>query len=55
MTRDEIVLQLMELDIDFEILTEHNENMNVIIKFDQEDEKVITTKKLGLAIDGFAE
>jgi len=36
-SRDEIVLFLMDNDIDFEIIKEHDGKMHVVIKFDEEE------------------
>ncbi len=39
MTKDEILLELMELNINFEITAEHDDGMHVVIKFDKEEKE----------------
>ncbi len=39
MTRDEILLELMELNINFKITAEHNDGMHLVVKFDTDDDR----------------
>lgn len=39
MTRDEVVLLLLDNDIDFEITYEHSDGMHLIIRHDEEENK----------------
>ena len=38
MTKDEIIVELEKLGIDFEITAEHDDGMHLVIKFDNDDD-----------------
>ena len=39
MTKDEIIVELEKLGIDFEITAEHDDGMHLVIKFDDDNDR----------------
>ena len=39
MTKDEIIVELEKLGIDFEITAEHDDGIHLVIKFDNDDDR----------------
>ena len=39
MTKDEIIVELEKLGIDFEITAEHDDGIHLVVKFDNDDDR----------------
>ena len=39
MTKDEIIVELEKLGIDFEITAKHDDGMHIVVKFDNDDDR----------------